>query len=391
MKSEGKMKGNLSNSRDEIQKGRVLVVDDEAHMREVLSGLLEAAGHQPFTAENGMEALQMLGTHPIDVMLADIAMPQMSGLTLLRESTRRFPDVPVVLLTGQPSVEAAVNAMRLGARDFLIKPSNSREIVGVIEQQLRLRRFWQGLRQRGGDLDSIQPYLAQVNLLAGMEEGQVDTVLRALANVLDARERETQSHSERVSVYAEFLARRFFDSEVELRDVRRGALLHDVGKIGIPDSILLKPGPLMPEERKEMERHPVIGYEIIRGIDYLRTAGDIVLHHHERYDGKGYPHGLRGEEIPLGARIFAVVDTFDAMMSDRVYRSALPFSDVRAEILRCSGTQFDPRMVSYFASIPKETWLHLVAQSCSSVRKHQRAEAGPAADGEPAPASALLM
>jgi len=370
--------------------GQVLVVDDEPYMREVVSALLEAAGHCPHMAENGRQALKILSTTPIDVVVADISMPEMDGLTLLREATREHPDVPVVLLTGQPSVEAAVNALRLGARDFLLKPSNAREITGVVEQQLRLRRFWQSRRGPSAVTDPIQPYLAQVSLLPASETDQVDTVLHALANVLDAREHETQAHSLRVTAYAEFLARRFFASEEILRNIRRGSLLHDIGKIGISDQILLKPGPLTEAEREQMEQHPVIGYQILHNIDYLRGACDIVLHHHERYDGRGYPYGLRGEQIPLSARIFAVVDTFDAMMSDRVYRSALPFAAVRAEILRCSGTQFDPMVVSYFASVPKETWLELVAERCGTVQKHRQAEAAERTSRAEAPPADFL-
>jgi len=342
--------------------GHILIVDDEPHIREVIRGVVEAAGYRTYTAENGTQALRLLHTQPVDVMVADIIMPEMSGLTLLREATRQFPDVPVILLTGQPSVEAAVHALRLGARDFLTKPAPGEEILRSIEKQLRLRRFWKSARGAAPGQNNLAHYFAHVHLLSEVDEEKIDTVLRALANVLDAREHQTQSHSERVSTYAEFLARYFSLSEKTLRDIRRGGLLHDIGKVALPDYILLKQGPLSLAEREQMEQHPRIGYEILRDISYLRQAAEIVLHHHERYNGKGYPLGLRGKEIPLGARVFAVVDSFDAMLSDRPYRSALSFAVARAEILRCSGTQFDPQVVTYFASIPSQTWVNLIAE-----------------------------
>lgn len=188
-------------------------------------------------------------------------------------------------------------------------------------------------------------------------EESYEATLSALVAALDAREHEVQAHSQRVSVYTVTLAGMMGIRGRELDDIRRGALLHDIGKIGVSDSILLKPGKLTDEEWEEMKRHPYIGYKILEGIKFLEGAAEIVYTHQERFDGTGYPRGLKGEEIPIGARLFAVSDTLDAMTSDRPYRKALPFDTAWQEIVRCSGTQFDPEVVRLFLKVPKERWI----------------------------------
>jgi len=192
--------------------------------------------------------------------------------------------------------------------------------------------------------------------LKRIEETYEETLF-ALVAALDAREHEVQAHSQRVSAYTVRLAEKMGISGEAIADIRMGALLHDIGKIGISDSILLKPGKLTPEEWVEMKKHPLIGYRILEGIKFLEGAAKIVYAHQERFDGRGYPRGLKGEEIPLGARLFAVSDTLDAMTSDRPYRKAMTFDVARDEIIRCRGSQFDPEAVSLFLGIEKEEWL----------------------------------
>jgi putative nucleotidyltransferase with HDIG domain len=194
--------------------------------------------------------------------------------------------------------------------------------------------------------------------LLEVEESYKNT-LEALVTSLDAREHETRAHSQRVREYTLTLAREIGLREEEMVQVGRGALLHDVGKIGVPDSILLKPGKLTAEEWIEMKKHPAIGFEILRSIKFLEPAAEIVLSHQERWDGKGYPNGLGGKDIPLGARIFAVADTLDAMTSDRPYRKALTYGAALDEIRRCSGTQFDPRVAEVFLSMPPDLWKNI--------------------------------
>jgi HD-GYP domain-containing protein (c-di-GMP phosphodiesterase class II) len=209
------------------------------------------------------------------------------------------------------------------------------------------------------------------SLFEKLQSSYEDT-LRALAAALDTRDTETQGHSARVSEYTVAIARRMGVGEPEITDIRRGALLHDVGKIGIPDAILLKPGKLSPEEWVEMKRHPWIGHRILSGINFLERSLPIVISHQERFDGSGYPRGLRGEEIPLGARIFAVVDTLDAMTSDRPYRRALTYEDAREEIIRNSGVQFDPEVVKIFLTISPEAWEEILRKVSPDLRGLRR-------------------
>jgi putative nucleotidyltransferase with HDIG domain len=210
-------------------------------------------------------------------------------------------------------------------------------------------------------------------LFAGREKAHLAT-LAALISALDARERETQAHSWRVQQYTLRLAREMAMSEADLQAIAAGALLHDIGKIGIPDAILLKPGALTEAEWEEMRRHPEIGGEILKGLTHLEAAGAIVLAHQERWDGTGYPCGLAGVAIPLGARIFAVADALDAMTSDRPYRERTTFASAREEIARCAGTQFDPEVVAAFLGIPLEEWEGMLGR----------------AQGSPAPGSFVL-
>jgi putative nucleotidyltransferase with HDIG domain len=186
-----------------------------------------------------------------------------------------------------------------------------------------------------------------------------ESVLDALLSALNTRDTETQGHSERVTAYTMEMADLMGLSSEQIYHIERGALLHDIGKIGIPDRILLKPGRLTPAEWIEMRKHPVIGYQMCAKIEMLKQAAQIVLHHHEAWDGTGYPDGLTGEAIPLGARIFAIADTLDAITSDRPYRAAMPFRVAREEIIKYSGRQFDPEIVQVFLSVPESRWQHI--------------------------------
>ncbi|MFQ5901354.1 MAG: HD-GYP domain-containing protein [Thermodesulfobacteriota bacterium] len=197
-----------------------------------------------------------------------------------------------------------------------------------------------------------------VSSLKEIEETYEATLI-ALVSAIDAREHEVQAHSQRVREYTLTLAKRMGINGDKLKDISRGALLHDIGKIGISDNILLKPARLTEDEWTEMRKHPYMGYKILEGIKFLEEAAEIVYTHQERYDGQGYPRGLKGEDIPLGARLFVVSDTLDAMTSDRPYRKGLSFETAREEIIRCSGTQFDPKVVEIFLSISKEEWLNI--------------------------------
>jgi len=266
----------------------------------------------------------------------------------------------VVMLTGFGDTESAVECLKRGAADYLLKPPRVTELVRAIERawsrsklNAARARYHQGLAQR------VRERTAELSsALQGIAQAYGST-LSALVHALDAREHETSDHSQRVLRYTVAIARKMGIAEQQIEDIGRGALLHDIGKIGVPDSILLKPGPLTAAEWVEMRRHPDVGYRILQNIEFLRPAAQIVLAHQERFDGGGYPRKLKGEDIPLGARVFMIADTLDAMTSDRPYRKAASFAEARAEIARCAGTQFDPQCVKAFTELADEDLIAL--------------------------------
>ncbi|OLC72375.1 MAG: two-component system response regulator [Deltaproteobacteria bacterium 13_1_40CM_4_68_19] len=333
----------------------VLVVDDDRAVRDVLCAVLKEEGYPVRQASGADAALQLLRGDDLPLVLCDMKMPERDGLWLLEEVLRRHPHAAVVMLTGYGDTESAVDCLKRGAADYLLKPPRITELVRAIERawsKSKLTsaraRYHQGLARR------VRERTAELTAaLAGVAQSYSNTLV-ALVNALDAREHETSDHSQRVVRYTLAIARRMGICGQELEDIGRGALLHDIGKIGVPDSILLKPGPLTHAEWVEMRRHPEVGSRILEEIEFLRPAAEIVLAHQERWDGGGYPRRLRGEAIPLGARIFAIGDTLDAMTSDRPYRKAATFAQARLEISRCGGTQFDPRCVEAFRKIPDE-------------------------------------
>jgi putative nucleotidyltransferase with HDIG domain len=250
--------------------------------------------------------------------------------------------------------------MRIGALDYILKPFRLAEITTSVREALQRRQNLLEQTQRMQLLEeTVNERTAELRRLLDRLHDASEITLEALVAALDAREHETQAHSKRVSEYTLYLAREMSVDALELDVIRRGAMLHDIGKIGIPDSILLKPGKLTDEEWVGMQKHPQIGYWILDGIEALKPASDIVLSHHERHDGTGYPRKLSADRIPLGARIFSVADTLDVMTSDRPYRKALSYEDARSEISRFSGTQFDSEVVKYFLRVRPDVWTEI--------------------------------
>lgn len=323
----------------------VLVVDDEPLVGEAVGRILRSFGYAVSVAYSAQEALQILAQQPVHLCLSDLHMPGMNGSELVRQVRQRYPEVPIVIMTGDSSIEVLRNALDNGASDFITKPWRTHELPVVIERNIRRHNMW---------LEEQKRHLQKLN------EAYSD-MLEALLSALEIREREIEGHCERVTAFTIILAEAMGVPHHQHPDLERGALLHDIGKIGIPDSILFKPGPLTAAEWQVMRQHPVIGYQMCMKIRSLQSAArEVVLCHHERWDGSGYPQGLRGEDIPLGARIFAVADTIDAMTADRPYRRALSVEEVCAELERCSGTQFDPQVVRAFFSIPSAVWTSVV-------------------------------
>ncbi len=335
----------------------ILIVDDEPHIREILAHNLSGKYGKCVISHSAFDALNKVKHNLFSLVITDIMMPGMSGMELLRFVKKHSPDTAVIMITGVMDISAAVDSLRSGACDFITKPfdllSLRRAVDGALERrQLQLEnRHYQEELERKVEERSIELKAA----LHDVEESYRMT-LEALVSALDAREHETQAHSQRVRAYTLALAQRIGFPPDELVNIGRGALLHDVGKMGVPDSILLKPGRLTAEEWCEMRRHPSIGYDILRNISFLAPAAEIVLCHQERWDGTGYPGQLGEADIPLGARIFAVADTLDAMTSHRPYRKAMSFQTAAEEVRRCAGTQFDPYVVEAFLSVSLDFW-----------------------------------
>jgi putative nucleotidyltransferase with HDIG domain len=326
----------------------VLVVDDDPQLGRLFQRMLAAGPYDVRLAATGAEALETARREQgmIDVALVDLHLGAESGLDVLRE-LRNIDDAIIgIIITGQATLDDAVAALRLGAYDFVVKPIGREALLAALERAFKCRRLVaENRRYRAHLEDMVREKNAALSRVIDQITDSYQFTLEAMADMLDAREQMTGAHSKRVSRLSVALARKLGCSLEELEIIGTGALLHDIGKIGIPDAILLKAGPLNPEEREIMKMHPHIGYNIIKAGPGLEPASEIVLEHQERFDGRGYPRGLQGAEITLGARIFAVADAYDAIRSDRFYSKGRSAGAAREEILRHRGTQFDPDVV----------------------------------------------
>jgi len=334
---------------------RILVVDDEAIIRETVAEYLRAHGFECVSADSGELALRELKNSEFGLLIADIRMPGYTGLQLLNYVAENCTDVSVIMITAVADLQTAVDSMKLGAFDYITKPFDLDLVVESVKKALHQRSQVIRDNQIARNLQrALKSKTFALNSALKDLQLHRDTTLEALVRALDAREHETGCHSARVQAYAVTLAERLGFKGDRLANLARGALLHDIGKIGVPDQILLKKGKLTEEEWTQIKKHPSIGYQIVEGVSFLGGASALIISHHERFDGGGYPSGLKGENVPLEARLFAVIDTYDAMTSDRPYRKALTADIARDEIARCSGSQFDPRIVESFLDIPRK-------------------------------------
>jgi putative nucleotidyltransferase with HDIG domain len=273
---------------------------------------------------------------------------------------QEFPEIPVVMVTAVHDISVALAAIRNGAYDYLLKPFEKEQLLAMVRRALETRRLRLENLAYQTKLESLVSARTEALRKALAElERSYDITLEALGDALDLKDAETEGHSKRVTAFTIAIARAMQLPQDRVRIIARGAFLHDVGKMAIPDAILRKPGRLSPDEQDIMRQHAFLGYQLLRNIPFLQEAADIVYSHQERYDGSGYPRGLRGDQIPLGARIFAIADTFDAMTSDRPYRAAQSISSGRREIERHAGKQFDPEIVTVFLSVPEHLWQDL--------------------------------
>jgi len=338
----------------------ILIVDDDASVRDVISVLLREEGYVCTTVSTADAAVDAARLAEYPLVISDVRMPGHDGIWLLERMRESHPETAVIMLTAFGDTEAAVECLRNGAADYLLKPPKVTELIRAIERALGRRRLELARQRYRKSLENrVKEKTAELSRALRDLESTYSQTLWTLVAALDAREHETSDHSLRVVRYTLAIARRLGLLDAQLPDLGRGALLHDIGKIGVPDAILHKPGKLTAEEWAEMKRHPQTGFNILKSVDFLQIPAEMVLCHQERFDGGGYPRGLAGEAIPLSARIFAIADTFDAMMSDRPYRKRTTSDAARAEILRCSGSQFDPRCADAFLSISEPELIEL--------------------------------
>lgn len=338
-------------------KGNILIADDEEMIRELIDITLSKEGFTCHQASSAEEGLEIINSRKLDMALLDIMMPGRSGIELLKDIKECTPDTTVLMITAMNDMDTALSCIHFGAEDYITKPFNLDRVLLTVKNTMDKRRLVLENREYQANLEQkVREQTEVIRTAMGEINLAYEHTLAALIRALDAREKEVGSHSERVMAYARLLAEAAGIDEQGRSILAKGALLHDIGKIGVSDNILLKPGKLDAQEWEIMRQHPAVGYEILTGIRYFAGAAELVLSHHERYDGDGYPHGLRGESIPMCARIFALADTLDAMTSDRPYRKALSFQAVRDEVVRCSGRQFDPKLVDIFLAVPKASW-----------------------------------
>lgn len=334
-----------------------LALDDEPAVSHLLVQVLALHGFRGEACTDGDQALRALGKGNFEVVLADMNMQGMDGMQFLKRVRSDFPHTALVIMTGTYDVHRAVQVMKNGACDYLLKPLQPDTVVASFHRALELRRLDLEAEKRRRALEDTVQFQAEQLHRASMLVAQThDDVLQTLGRALDLRDYETADHCRRVTKYSIELAEVMKCSPELVKQIAQGAYLHDLGKIGIPDAILRKPGPLTKEERDIMETHVQLGHDLLSHFPFFEAPAEIILTHQEHFDGKGYPQGLTGCEIPIGARIFAVADALDAMTSDRPYRQALPYSIAREEIVRQSGRQFDPKVVEAFLSLPEKVW-----------------------------------
>jgi len=347
-----------------MSSGRILVVDDDPGVAAAIRLTLENAGFEGVIARDRLDALRRFAETPhFDLVLLDVVLRDGDGLSLLETMKQVHPDTPVVMISGLHDIGVAISAMKIGAYDYLLKPVGPEQLQSTVRRALSERDLDRRDTLHRHSLERLVEARTDMLRRAISDlERSYDITLEALGNALDLKDAETEGHSKRVTAYSIVIARAMNMDPYEMKVIARGAFLHDIGKMAIPDAILAKPGRLTLEEQAVMREHCDRGYAMLKKIPFLEHAAEIVLSHQEHFDGSGYSRGLKGEEIPIGARIFAVADALDAITSDRPYRKAKSFAEARREIERCSGTQFDPAIVAVFRELPEKLWLDLRAE-----------------------------
>jgi putative nucleotidyltransferase with HDIG domain len=328
---------------------RILIVDDEARICEVMERRLTLEGYSCTVASNGKEALSQFYKDTFSLIISDIRMPEMDGIELLKKVKAVNPKMMMIMVTAYAELELAVEAMRLGAYDFLTKPVDLEIVVLSVKKALEKKRLEEEIEAYHANLERLveERTLKLQQAYRVLKRAHLDSV-KVLVEAIDAKDPYTRGHSDRVRKMSLKIAAHMGFSEGRLEKLEYGALLHDIGKIGIKDEILQKQGALDPEEYQVIQTHPLIGVKIVEGVDFFKTIIPTIRHHHEHFDGNGYPDGLSGEAIPLDARIIAVPDAFDAMTSARPRQKTLVLEEVLRELESCRGTQFAPEILEIF-------------------------------------------
>lgn len=343
-----------------LPRPNVLVVDDEPTVCDAVAEALPSVAGKVAIALNTAQAIATLNSDRFDVVLCDLYMPGGGGLDVLQHASRARLDLGFILMTGKPQVNDIVAACRLHAADILLKPFSLESLQTAVKKAYeRVFRIRGERIQRNQLRNGLRHRLLQLEDTRRQLRDSYREIIESMVVILDHREHETCAHSFRVRTYATYLAAAINYPADQLPALSTAALLHDIGKVAVPDRILLKPGKLDPPERLLLQQHPGTGEQIVRRSAMLQDCAPIIRHHHERWDGKGYPDGLAGDKTPLGSRLFALADTLDAMTSDRCYRGALSLEQVHREVERCSGQQFDPALVRVFQAVPDSRWIEL--------------------------------
>lgn len=328
---------------------RILIVDDEELICRMLARRLTKEGYSCATARDGKEALTLFCKESFSVIISDIKMPEMDGLTLLRKVKAINPGVMAVMVTAYPDIDLAVEAVRLGAYDFILKPADLDLLVLSVRKALEKKQLEEELEAYHKNLEKLLEERTS-KLQEGywiLKKTHLDSV-KVLCGAMDARDSYTRGHSDRVSKMSVGIGQKLGFNEERLEGIEYGALLHDIGKIGIKDVVLKKQSSLTSAELQYIKEHPLIGAKILEGIEFFKDKIPMIRSHHEYFDGSGYPDGLRGEKIPLEARIISVPDAFDAMASWRPHSKPMLLKDVLAEMEKGKGKQFDPRILEIF-------------------------------------------
>jgi putative nucleotidyltransferase with HDIG domain len=370
-------------------RARVLIVDDEPDIRELLCDLLNF-DYQCAARSSAEEALDLLATDTFDLVVSDITMGGMSGLEMIPHVLSLSPNTVVVMISGMQTIESAIKALRVGAFDYIMKPFDLRQVEAAVKRALDYFELRESKRRYENHLEElVKQRTAELDQALLSLEDAYRSTLKSLTAALETRDAETHGHSERVVTFSLRLGRELGLDKAQMTALEFGSLLHDIGKIGVPDAILRKPAKLDEAEWAKMREHPLHGQAILREIEFLEGAARVVAQHHERWDGMGYPLGLKGCEIDLNARIFAVADAFDAMISDRVYRRGRSYEAAAQELEVWSGRQFDPKVVAAFHRVPRQDWEEL--HHLSVMKKEERASTGHPLLNMPEPDMAALV